>query len=65
MEPFIFYKKYNRRSNMYFDYNTIKDLPRDERVKILEEVKVVAEKEQNFVQVHALECMLNAELFLD
>lgn len=50
---------------MCFDYNTIKDLPRDERVKILEEVKVVAEKEQNFVQVHALECMLNAELFLD
>ena len=50
---------------MYFDYNTIKDLPREERVKILEEAKVVAEKEQNFVQVHALECMLNAELFLD
>ena len=50
---------------MYFDYNSIKELPKDERIEILEREKVNAEKEQNFVQVHALECMLNAELFLD
>jgi hypothetical protein len=50
---------------MYFDYKAIEHLPKQERLNLIEEARKTAEKEQDYVQLHSLECILNAELFID